>query len=76
MKLRENAAVSEFLRTVQTCVGEVWFITDEGDQLNLKSVLSEYLFLSAAISSNLIAHGHIQLEKAEDQAVIQCFLED
>ncbi len=76
MKLRKNAALSDFLRLVQTCQGEVWFVTEEGDQLNLKSVLSEYLFLSAAISADLIAHGKLLLEKPEDQAVIQSYLED
>ncbi len=75
MKLRKNAVLADFLRQAQSCQGEVWFVTEEGDQLNLKSVLSEYLFLSVAISADLIAHGKILLEKSDDKAVIQSYLE-
>lgn len=76
MRLKKTAALSDFLQQVQTCQGEVWFVTDEGDRLNLKSMLSEFLFLTAAISSSLIEKGQLELEHAEDALLLEMYLEE
>lgn len=52
MKLNPNINVPSFLQTVQTCIGEVHFITGEGDHLNLKSTLSQFVF-AAVIAGKL-----------------------
>ena len=44
MRLREKRASSEFLKAVQKCVGDVFFDTNSGDHLNLKSELSQLVF--------------------------------
>lgn len=56
MKLCENIDYSEFFRAVQTCSGEVLLVTPEGDQLNLKSTLSQFVF-AAAVRGNLNLAG-------------------
>lgn len=46
MKLKKNINVQAFLETVKKCDGNVYFKTIEGDQLNLKSLLSQYILVS------------------------------
>lgn len=52
MKLNPNINVPTFLQTVQTCSGEVHFLTAKGDHLNLKSTLSQFVF-TAVIAGKL-----------------------
>lgn len=47
MKLKNGVSFADFLNQVDQCEGEVFYKTIEGDQLNLKSQLSKYLFLVA-----------------------------
>lgn len=44
MRLISREKSADFFRTVQRCRGEVWFDTDAGDHLNLKSELSQLVF--------------------------------
>ena len=50
MKLKKDANLPDFLRTVAQCKDDVYFKTTQGDVLNLKSELSKYIFLAAAAS--------------------------
>jgi len=66
MKLTENIDYSEFFRAVQACSGEVLLVTPEGDQLNLKSTLSQFVF-AAAVRGNLdLAGAKLLLEAPGD----------
>ncbi len=51
MQLMEEADLFSFLSAVKQCKQDVFFKTAEGDVLNLKSTLSQYLF--AAISDKV-----------------------
>ena len=77
MKLKEKANIVALLKAAQTAKGDVWFRTDEGDQLNLKSVLSQYVFIAAATdkSDALLAGGKIICDKKQDYALLQEYLE-
>ena len=46
--------VTKFLAVLDTCEGNVYLITSEGDRLNLKSKLSQYVSLA-----NIFSHGEI-----------------
>lgn len=52
MKLKNNVNIPSFLEAVQKCDYEVLFVTGEGDQLNLKSTLSQFVF-TAVIAGTL-----------------------
>lgn len=75
MKLKAHMDFTMFLHQVRQCTGEVSFVTQDGDRLNLKSVLSEYLFLSAAIASDLIGRGHLEFANPEDETLLEAFRE-
>lgn len=42
--LRENTDPVAFVKAVRDCKHDVWMETEAGDRLDLKSVLSTYLF--------------------------------
>lgn len=44
MRLNPNANIPAFLQAVQSCEDAVCFVTQEGDILTLKSVLSQFVF--------------------------------
>lgn len=50
MKLANIKEVDNFLKTVNECVGDVWLESIDGDKINLKSKLSQYVAISALIS--------------------------
>lgn len=71
VKLTKNADLAAFLRTVNNCSGEVFFSTDQGDHLNLKSMLSQYLFSVAAGDRALLLNGEVSCEDERDRAMLR-----
>ena len=53
MKFAELSEVNDFLRTVDSCRGEVWLESTQGDKIVLNSVLSHYI----AMTMLLTQHG-------------------
>ena len=54
MKFTTLAEVNDFLKTVDSCEGEVWLESIYGDKYVLKSVLSHYI----AKTVLLVEHGN------------------
>lgn len=75
MKLRNGIDYRAFLLTIRQCTGEVYYKTSSGDCLNLKSMLSEYIFLSTALSSIPLPEGCVECSQAEDAELLREFLE-
>ncbi len=48
MYIKEGVDIIRFLDAVKKCREEVFLETDEGDKLNLKSTLSQYVFVACA----------------------------
>lgn len=59
--------VPEFLRVLDSCVGEVYLMTRDGDKLNLKSKLCQLVGLTALIEGGKIAEAFIMCENEEDE---------
>lgn len=49
MKLANIKEVNNFLKTVNECDGDVWLESVDGDKINLKSKLSQYIAISALL---------------------------
>lgn len=60
--------VPEFLNVLDSCVGEVYLMTRDGDRLNLKSKLCQLVGLTALIEGGKIAEAFIICEKEEDES--------
>lgn len=59
--------VSEFLAVLDTCEGNVFLVTRDGDKLNLKSKLSQLLGLTQLIEGGKIANASIICENKDDE---------
>lgn len=66
MKLRQDINLLEFLTKVQQCRQDIFFYSEEGDQLNLKSVLSQYMLTAVFSDKALIDGGEIVCTNADD----------
>ena len=74
MWIRTGIDMAEFLNTVQKCSGEVFFTTDEGDRLNLKSTLSQFVLVSAMGEAFQNPSWQVELEKPADAVLLQKYL--
>ena len=54
-----NIDVAEFLAVLDTCEGNVFLVTNEGDRLNLKSKLCQIVGLTKLIEGGKIAEASI-----------------
>lgn len=46
--------IEKFFKLIDECEGRVELVTDEGDRLNLKSKLSQYLSLAKIFSNEFV----------------------
>lgn len=68
MKITNIKQIDEFLATVRRCTGDVWLESVDGDKINLRSRLSQYV----AIGALLGAEGdklELFCAKQEDEAL-------
>ena len=54
MKVSNITNVEEFFKIVDSCKGRVELVTGEGDRLNLKSKLSQYVSLANIFSNEMM----------------------
>lgn len=73
MKLYSDIDIVVFLNDVKKCKNEVFFETDEGDKLNLKSALSQYVFFVADNNFKIIEKGQLMFED-EDLGILKKYL--
>lgn len=66
MKVKNIKDVDKFFEVVDSCVGKVELVTDEGDRLNLKSKLSQYVSLANVFSDGTIKEIEIIAYEKED----------
>ena len=50
MRLTNISEVNKFIKLINECKGDVWLESVEGDKINLKSKLSQYIAISALLS--------------------------
>ena len=66
MKVQNITNVDAFFKVVDDCVGKVELVTGEGDRLNLKSKLSQYVSLANIFSGGEIPELEIVAAEKED----------
>lgn len=74
MKLKSNVNMLAFLEEVKKCDGEVCFESTEGDILNLKSLLSQYLFAALSRRTDLLSLGGITCTQPNDYEKLMPYL--
>ena len=66
MKIERISNVQEFFKIIDSCKGRVELLTGEGDRLNLKSKLSQYVSLANIFSGGEIPELEIVAYEKED----------
>ena len=74
MRVRKNADIFQLLKDIENCSGDVFFVSEKGDRLDLKSVLSRYIFSVAVNQEKMRESGEIICERAEDYSSLSGYL--
>ena len=74
MRLKENTDLIGFIKTIKKCRQNVFFCTSEGDRLNLKSTLSQYLFSVLPGNKELLQNGKIECQELSDYQMLEDYL--
>lgn len=74
MKIKNIKDIDKFFKVVDSCKGRVELVTDEGDRLNLKSKLSQYVSLANIFSDGNIPEMEIVASEKEDIEKLMDFM--
>ena len=66
MKVQNITNIDKFFEIVDSCKGKVELVTGEGDRLNLKSKLSQYVSMANIFSNGEIPELEIIAYEPED----------
>ncbi len=76
MKVEKVSNIPEFFELVDSCKGRVELLTGEGDRLNLKSKLCQFLAIGQIFSRSEELHLEIVASEEEDlQKICKYFVE-
>ena len=71
MKVQNITNIEKFFEVVDNCKGRVELVTGEGDRLNLKSKLSQYVSMANIFSNGEIPELEIAYEPEDTERLIQ-----
>ncbi len=66
MKVQNITDIDKFFKVIDQCKGKVELVTGEGDRLNLKSKLSQYVSMANIFSDGTIAELELIAYEPED----------
>ena len=76
MKVTHITDIDEFFKVIDSCKGRVELVTGEGDRLNLKSKLSQYVSMANIFSNGEIPELEvIAYEKEDTDKLIQFMID-
>ena len=76
MKVQNITNIDKFFSVIDDCSGKVELVTGEGDRLNLKSKLSQYVSLANIFSNGEIPELEIIAYEKEDIDKLVKFMVD
>ena len=74
MKVQNITDINRFFDVIDQCKGKVELVTGEGDRLNLKSKLSQYVSLANIFSNGEIPELEIIAHEKEDADRLVLFM--
>ncbi|HUM84207.1 MAG TPA: hypothetical protein PLN48_10600 [Lachnospiraceae bacterium] len=74
MRINPKKNGIEFLKAVGECSGSVYFDTPDGNHLNLKSILSQYVFSAISGQEDLIRGGSVLCSSDRDIDILRPYL--
>ena len=76
MKIQNITDVNTFFKIIDECKGPVELLSPEGDRINLKSKLSQYVSMASIFSNGYIRELELKIEEQEDMDKILEFAMD
>lgn len=76
MKVEKVTNIPEFFKVVDSCKGRVELLTGEGDRLNMKSKLCQYLSIGQIFSRSEELHLEIIASEEEDLQKLFAYFRD
>lgn len=72
----DTERLNDFFELIDNCKGKVELVSDEGDRINMKSKLSQYVSLATIFTSgtDVIDHLNLVAEDEEDIAELLKFM--
>lgn len=75
MNLKADFNMADFMEAAKNCTGDVFFHSVDGDIINLKSLLSQYVLASIACKPGLLRNARVVCTQDEDYAKLSDFLQ-
>ena len=66
MKIQNISDVEKFFQVIDQCTGTIELVSAEGDRINLKSKLSQYLSMASIFSNGYINELELVAHEPED----------
>jgi hypothetical protein len=74
MLIKDIKEPAKFFRTVNDCAGRVELVTGEGDRLNLKSTLCQYIALTQMFQDKRVENIELVISDPKDYDLLKAFL--
>ena len=74
MKIQNINNIEKFFQVIDSCSGKVELVTGEGDRLNLKSKLCQYVSMASIFSNGEIPELEILAYEKEDIEKLIAFM--
>ena len=74
MKVQNITDIDKFFQVVDSCKGKVELVTGEGDRLNLKSKLCQYIALTQMFKDASIDEVELVVSEPEDMSMLLDYL--
>lgn len=74
MKVQNITDVNKFFKVIGECKGKVELVSQEGDRLNLKSKLTQYVALAGVLTDGTIDELELIAYEPDDVAKLMSFM--
>ena len=74
MKLYNITDVDAFFSVIDSCSGDIYLVSNEGDKINLKSKLCQYLAMAKIFSSDYIKELSLEITDDNDTEKLLSFM--
>ena len=76
MKVKNVKDVEKLFKVIDECKGRIELVTNEGDRLNLKSKLTQYVALANVFADKTIGEMELIAHEPEDVQKLVMFMYD
>ncbi len=68
--LVHDVDIADFMKTLDACKGDVYLETPDGDVLNLKSKLCQFMGIANILSGAKISEAYVRCTNPEDETLL------